>query len=72
MMIHYPQWNYISVLSFMFRCVAISELRLFKRKKRLTIYKIDICEFNTLSHASNHAISELVFRSYIFMLTEIQ
>ena len=34
MMMHYPQWNYITVPSFMFRCVTVSELRLFKRKKK--------------------------------------
>ena len=26
----YPQWNYITIPSFMFRCVTVSELRLFK------------------------------------------
>ena len=30
MTMHYPQWNYITVPSFMFRCVIVSEL---KRKK---------------------------------------
>ena len=34
MTMHYPQWNYITVPSFMFRCVTVSELRLFKRKKK--------------------------------------
>ena len=34
MMMHYPQWNYITVPSFMFRCVTVSELRLLKRKKK--------------------------------------
>ena len=34
MTMHYPQWNYITIPSFMFRCVTVSELRLFKRKKK--------------------------------------
>ena len=34
MIMHYPQWNYITVPSFVFRCVTISELRLFKQKKK--------------------------------------
>ena len=34
MMMHYPHWNYITVPSFMFRCVTVCELRLFKRKKK--------------------------------------
>ena len=34
MTMHYPQWNYITVPSFMFRCVTVSELRFFKRKKK--------------------------------------
>ena len=34
MTMHYPHWNYITVPSFMFRCVTVSELRLFKRKKK--------------------------------------
>ena len=29
----YPQWNYITVPSFMFKCVTISELHFFKWKK---------------------------------------
>ena len=41
----YPQWNYITVSSFMFRYVTVSELRLLKRKKR-RIYRIDFCRFN--------------------------
>ena len=28
MTMHYPQWNYITVPSFMRRCVTVSELRL--------------------------------------------
>ena len=39
MTMHYPQWNYITVPSFMFRCVAISELRLLKRKKKKKMKK---------------------------------
>ena len=34
MTMHYPRWNYITVPSFMFRCVTVSELRLLKRKKK--------------------------------------
>ena len=34
MTMHYPQWNYITVPSFMFRCVTVSELRFFKQKKK--------------------------------------
>ena len=34
MTMHYSQWNYITVPSFMFRCVIVSELRLLKRKKK--------------------------------------
>ena len=34
MTMHYPQWNYITVPSFMFICVTVSELRLLKRKKK--------------------------------------
>ena len=34
MTMHYLQWNYITVPSFMFRCVTVSELRLLKRKKK--------------------------------------
>ena len=32
MTMHYPQWNYVTVPSFIFRCVTVSELRFFKRK----------------------------------------
>ena len=35
MTMHYPQWNYITVPSFMFRCVTVSELRLLKPKKKM-------------------------------------
>ena len=34
MTMHYPEWNYITVPSFMFRCVTVSELRFFKWKKK--------------------------------------
>ena len=34
MTMHYPQSKYITVQSFMFRCVTVCELRLFKRKKK--------------------------------------
>ena len=48
MTMHYPQWNYITVPSFLFRCVVVSELRLLKRKKKkkkkkIRIHKIDFC-----------------------------
>ena len=41
---HYPQWNYITVPSFMFKCVTVSELRLFKRKKKkMKNLQMDFC-----------------------------
>ena len=35
MTMHYPQWNYITVPSFMFRYVTVSELCFFKQKKKM-------------------------------------
>ena len=37
MTMHYPQWNYTTIPSLMFRCVTVSELRLFKRKKKMNL-----------------------------------
>ena len=34
MTMHYLQWNYTTLPSFMFRCVTVSELHLFQRKKK--------------------------------------
>ena len=41
MTMHYPQWNYITVPSFMFGCVTISELCLLKQKKKKMNLQID-------------------------------
>ena len=54
MMMHYPQWNYITVPSFMFRCVTVSELRLLKRKKKKQQRKMK--NLQTLYHQSNYTI----------------
>ena len=65
MKMHYPQWNYITVPSFMFGCATISELRLLKRKKKKKQQKKQqkmenlqngLLLFLTLSHASNYTI----------------
>ena len=34
MTMRYPQWNYITVQSFMFTSATVSEVRLLKRKKK--------------------------------------
>ena len=34
MTMRYPQWNYITVQSFMFTSAIVSEVRLLKRKKK--------------------------------------
>ena len=49
MTMHYPQWNYITVPSFMFRCVTISELRLLKRKKKKKMKNLQNRHFKAVS-----------------------
>ena len=67
MAMHYPQWNYITVPSFMFGCATVSELRLLKRKKKkkkkkkkqqrkMENLQNGLLLFLTLSHASNYTI----------------
>ena len=60
---HYPQWDYITVPSFMFTSAIVSEVRLLKRKKKKKekmnnwcLAPRDFLIFNTFPRAVNYAL----------------
>ena len=55
LLVHYPQWNYKTVPIVMFRCVSVSELCFFKRKKMKNLQN-GLLLIEHLSHSSNYTI----------------